>query len=121
MIQLVADDAAGDRMVTRPGCARSPPTRRASAPAATASSAPTDAARRPSSRRRTAPRCRSSAGRCGRRTRSCPSTCGVGDAPDGLGDALAEARQLLALGVDGLITDSPDHAVQAVAELLTAV
>ena len=34
MIQLVHDDAAGDRMVTRAGCARSPPTRRASAPAA---------------------------------------------------------------------------------------
>src|SRR3954471_12472033 len=45
----------------------------------------------------------------------------VGDAPDGLGNALAEARQLLAMGVDGLITDSPDHAVQAVAERLTPV
>ena len=75
----------------------------------------------PSSRRRTAPPCRCSAGRCGRRTRSCPSTCAVGDAPEGLGDALAEARELLALGVDGLITDSPDLAVQAVAELLAAV
>lgn len=43
-----------------------------------------------------------------------------GDAPGGLGDALGEARQLLALGVDGLITDSPDHAAQAVAELRIA-
>jgi glycerophosphoryl diester phosphodiesterase len=42
----------------------------------------------------------------------------VGDAPDGIGNALAEARQLLAMGVDGLITDSPDHAVRAIAELL---
>ena len=42
-------------------------------------------------------------------------TCGSATPPSGLGDALAEARQLLALGVDGLITDSPDHAVQAVA------
>jgi glycerophosphoryl diester phosphodiesterase len=46
-----------------------------------------------------------------------PEHLRVGDAPGGLGDALAEARQLLALGVDGLITDSPDHAVKAVNEL----
>jgi glycerophosphoryl diester phosphodiesterase len=50
-----------------------------------------------------------------------PEHLRVGNAPDGLGDALAEARQLLALGVDGLITDSPDYAVRAIAELLTAV
>jgi glycerophosphoryl diester phosphodiesterase len=42
----------------------------------------------------------------------------LGRAPEALGDALGEARQLLALGVDGLITDSPDHAVLAVKELL---
>jgi glycerophosphoryl diester phosphodiesterase len=48
-----------------------------------------------------------------------PEHLRVGTAPHGLGDALAEARQLLALGVDGLITDSPDYAVRAVAELLT--
>jgi glycerophosphoryl diester phosphodiesterase len=42
----------------------------------------------------------------------------VGDALEALGDALGEARQLLALGVDGLITDSPDHAVRARAELI---
>jgi glycerophosphoryl diester phosphodiesterase len=46
-----------------------------------------------------------------------PEHLRVGDAPGGLGDALAEARQLLALGVDGLITDSPDYAVRAVNEL----
>ena len=46
-----------------------------------------------------------------------PEHLRVGGAPEGLGDALADARQLLALGVDGLITDSPDHAVQAVNEL----
>jgi glycerophosphoryl diester phosphodiesterase len=40
-----------------------------------------------------------------------------GDAPGALGDALADARQLLALGVDGLITDSPDHAAKAISEL----
>ena len=36
-----------------------------------------------------------------------------GPEPAGPGDALAEARLLLDLGVDGLITDSPDHAVSA--------
>jgi glycerophosphoryl diester phosphodiesterase len=45
----------------------------------------------------------------------------VGDEPEALGDAIAEARQLLALGVDGLITDSPDHAAVAVAELHAAL
>src|SRR4051812_35104376 len=43
----------------------------------------------------------------------------LGRSPQALGDALGEARQLLALGVDGLITDSPDHAVLAVQELCT--
>lgn len=37
-----------------------------------------------------------------------------GEAPGALGDALGEARQLLDLGVDGLITDSPDLAARAV-------
>ncbi len=46
-----------------------------------------------------------------------PQHLRVGEAPDGRGDALGEARELLALGVDGLITDSPDLAVQAVTEL----
>jgi len=40
-----------------------------------------------------------------------------GEAPEDLGDALGEARLLISLGVDGLITDSPDHAVQARTEL----
>ncbi len=40
-----------------------------------------------------------------------------GEAASGTGDMQTEARLLLALGVDGLITDSPDHAIQAVAEL----
>ena len=42
-----------------------------------------------------------------------------GNAPEALGDALGEARLLLNMGVDGLITDSPDHAVQARSELAT--
>ena len=37
-----------------------------------------------------------------------------GAAPGALGDAVADAVALLDLGVDGLITDSPDHAVRAV-------
>jgi glycerophosphoryl diester phosphodiesterase len=41
----------------------------------------------------------------------------IGDLPEAMGDAVGVARHLLALGVDGLITDSPDHAVRAVAEL----
>ncbi|UOY00823.1 glycerophosphodiester phosphodiesterase family protein [Blastococcus sp. PRF04-17] len=40
-----------------------------------------------------------------------------GEAPGAMGDALGEARQLLGLGVDGLITDSPDLAAAAIREL----
>jgi glycerophosphoryl diester phosphodiesterase len=40
-----------------------------------------------------------------------------GEDPAGLGDALAEARLLIGMGVDGLITDSPDIAQRARAEL----
>ncbi|MGY1752860.1 glycerophosphodiester phosphodiesterase family protein [Blastococcus sp. SYSU D01042] len=36
-----------------------------------------------------------------------------GDLPGAHGDAVGEARRLLELGLDGLITDSPDHAVTA--------
>jgi glycerophosphoryl diester phosphodiesterase len=41
-----------------------------------------------------------------------------GMSPSALGDATADALTLLNLGVDGLITDSPDHAVRAVQALL---
>jgi glycerophosphoryl diester phosphodiesterase len=44
----------------------------------------------------------------------------VGTSPGDLGNALAEARHLLALGVDGLITDSPDYAVRAIEERAAA-
>ena len=40
---------------------------------------------------------------------------------DWLGNAIADAMTLLTLGVDGLITDSPDHAVRAVKALLVPV
>jgi glycerophosphoryl diester phosphodiesterase len=42
-----------------------------------------------------------------------PRTLRRGENPAGMGDAVAEARMLLALGVDGLITDNPDVAVRA--------
>ena len=69
--------------------------------------------------RRTAPRCRCSAGPCARRTRSCPRICGSARLPRPR-RALGEARLLLDLGVDGLITDAPDHAVRAVRELVAS-
>jgi glycerophosphoryl diester phosphodiesterase len=50
-----------------------------------------------------------------------PQHLRLGEAPGGLGDAIADALRLLNLGVDGLITDSPDHAVRARAELLAPV
>jgi glycerophosphoryl diester phosphodiesterase len=50
-----------------------------------------------------------------------PEHLRLGNVPEALGDAIGVARQLLSLGVDGLITDSPDHAAQAVAELQTAL
>jgi glycerophosphoryl diester phosphodiesterase len=40
-----------------------------------------------------------------------------GKAPSGVGDGLGEARELLRLGLDGLITDAPDLAVRAVGEV----
>ena len=46
-----------------------------------------------------------------------PEHLRIGDVPEALGDAMGVARQLLALGVDGLITDSPEYAALAVAEL----
>jgi glycerophosphoryl diester phosphodiesterase len=44
-----------------------------------------------------------------------------GKAPGSLGDALGDARELLALGIDGLITDSPDHAARAISQLRSAL
>jgi glycerophosphoryl diester phosphodiesterase len=44
-----------------------------------------------------------------------------GSEPSALGNAAAEARLLLELGVDGLITDSPEIAVRTRAEALAAV
>ena len=49
-----------------------------------------------------------------RRERLPPQHLRRGEAPEAHGDALGEARLLLDLGVDGLITDAPDHAARAV-------
>ena len=46
-----------------------------------------------------------------------PSHLRVGSDPSGIGDAQTEARLLLALGVDGVITDAPETAHRARAEL----
>jgi glycerophosphoryl diester phosphodiesterase len=117
MIQLVHDDATGDRMVTRAGL------REISTYAQGIG---------PSRERLLGTNGRGPAGLVEEAHRAAlavfcwtlraenaflPPHLQVGDAPDGLGNALAEARQLLAMGVDGLITDSPDHASRAVAEL----
>jgi glycerophosphoryl diester phosphodiesterase len=47
-----------------------------------------------------------------------PASLRRGTAPEAHGDALGEARLLLDLGVDGLITDAPDHATRAITELI---
>jgi glycerophosphoryl diester phosphodiesterase len=46
-----------------------------------------------------------------------PPTLRRGVQPSGTGNVRAAARTLLDLGIDGLIADSPDHAVRARAEL----
>ena len=120
MVQLVADDAAGDRMVTRAGLRGDLHLRAGHRPQPRARPAA------PSADVRTS-RCVDEAHRAAlpvfcwtlrAENAFLPPHLRVGNAPDGLGDALGEARQLLALGVDGLITDSPDHAVRAVARAL---
>jgi glycerophosphoryl diester phosphodiesterase len=121
MVQLVHDDATGDRMVSRPGLREISTYAQGIGPSrdrvlgANPAGQPTLVEE--------AHRAALSVFCWTLRAENAflPEHLRVGDAPDGLGDALAEARQLLALGVDGLITDSPDHAVQAVAELVTAV
>ena len=119
MIQLVHDDAAGDRMVTRAGPARDLHLRAGHRPQPRAHPRPTGGR---STLVEEAHRAALSVFCWTLRAENAflPEHLRVGDAPEGLGNALAEARQLLAMGVDGLITDSPDHAVQAVAELLDA-
>jgi glycerophosphoryl diester phosphodiesterase len=115
MIQLVADNATGDRMVTRAGLREISTYAQGIGPSRDRILGDG----RPATLVDEAHRAALSVFCWTLRAENAflPEHLRVGDAPHGLGDALAEARQLLALGVDGLITDSPDHAVQAVAEL----
>ena len=50
-----------------------------------------------------------------------PSNLRHGEAPDALGDMVAEVRALLAAGVDGVITDHPEMALAALRETAMAV
>ena len=117
MVQLVGDNAAGDRMVTRPGLREISTYAQGIGPSRERILG-TDG-RRPSALVEEAHRAALSVFCWTLRAENAflPEHLRVGDAPHALGDALAEARQLLAMGVDGLITDSPDHAVQARTEL----
>jgi len=117
MVQLVADNATGDRMVTRPGLREISTYAQGIGPSRERILG-TDG-RRPSALVEEAHRAALSVFCWTLRAENAflPEHLRVGDAPHALGDALAEARQLLAMGVDGLITDSPDHAVLAVSEL----
>jgi glycerophosphoryl diester phosphodiesterase len=49
-----------------------------------------------------------------------PEHLRIGNMPEALGDAMGVARELLSLGVDGLITDSPEYAARAISELAPA-
>jgi glycerophosphoryl diester phosphodiesterase len=121
MVQLVNDHAAGDAMVTRAGLREISTYAQGIGPSRDRILG-TDG-RRPSTLVAEAHRAALTVFCWTLRAENAflPEHLRVGTAPDGLGDALAEARQLLALGVDGLITDSPDYASRAVAELLTTV
>lgn len=116
LIQLVSDQPVGDRMVTRAGLREISTYAQGIGP----------------SRKRILES-------CGRRTNgSCPLVAEAhraalsvfvwtlraenaflpehlrrGDEPGAAGDSIAQAQELLALGLDGLITDNPDHAVAA--------
>jgi glycerophosphoryl diester phosphodiesterase len=125
MVQLVDDFAAGDRMVTRAGLREISTYAQSIAPSVDRILLGADG--RPFTRRsplvEEAHRAALAVFCWTLRAENffLPRHLRVGEAPEAHGDALGEARQLLALGVDGLITDSPDHAVRARAELLAPV
>jgi glycerophosphoryl diester phosphodiesterase len=117
MVQLVHDDPAGDRMVSRVGLREISTYAQAIGPSRERILGTHTG--RPSTLVEEAHRAALAVFCWTLRAENAflPAHLRVGDAPHALGDALAEARQLLAMGVDGLITDSPDHAARAVAEL----
>jgi glycerophosphoryl diester phosphodiesterase len=113
MVQLVKDCAAGDRMVTRAGLREVSTYAQAIGPSrdrVLAASSLVEEAHRAE----LAVFCWTLRAE----NQFLPPDLRLGHAPDALGDAVADARRLLGLGVDGLITDSPDHAVRAVQELV---
>jgi glycerophosphoryl diester phosphodiesterase len=120
MVQLVDDHATGDRMVGRPGLREISTYAQAIAPSRDrillGSLGSTCALVEEAHRAALSVFCWTLRAE----NAFLPEHLRVGDAPEDLGDALGDARQLLALGVDGLITDSPDLAVEAVNELRIA-
>ena len=119
MVQLVEDDAEGDRMVTLPGLREISTYAQGIAPSR--DRVLRDAAARPTRGAAAlvedAHRASLSVFAWTLRSENAflPAHLRVGDEPSAIGDALADALELLRLGVDGLITDSPDHAVSALA------
>jgi glycerophosphoryl diester phosphodiesterase len=121
MVQLIDDTASGDRMVTPAGLRETSTYAQGIAPskdrilrdAAVGSSALVDEAHRAA----LTVFCWTLRAENAFLARTLRRSGGPAD----LGDALGEARQLLDLGIDGLITDSPDQAVEARAALLTTL
>jgi glycerophosphoryl diester phosphodiesterase len=118
MVQLVDDDAAGDRMVTPAGLREISTYAQGVGPSVQRVFLGRDG--RPVARRsrlvEQAHRAQLAVFTWTLRAENAflPAHLRIGDAPGAPGDALGAARRLLALGVDGLITDSPDQAVRAV-------
>ncbi|MGY2085559.1 glycerophosphodiester phosphodiesterase family protein [Blastococcus sp. SYSU DS0539] len=117
MVQLVEDDAAGDAMVTPPGLreistyAQGVGPSRSRILADAAEQAPTGAPTlvEQAHGAELAVFCWTLRAE----NAFLPEHLRRGTAPGAHGDAVGDAVALLALGVDGLITDSPDHAVRA--------
>ncbi len=123
MVQLINDVAEGDRMVTPVGLREISTYAQAVGPSVERVLRGADAGRGTSALVTEAHRAALAVLTWTLRAENAflPEHLRVGDVPHGLGNAVGVARQLLALGVDGLITDSPDHAAQAVAELQAAL
>jgi glycerophosphoryl diester phosphodiesterase len=119
MVQLINGSAEGDRMVTPAGLREISTYAQAVAPSVERVLGAADAARGSSALVTEAHRAALAVFTWTLRAENAflPEHLRRGDVPEALGDAIGAARQLLSLGVDGLITDSPDHAALAVAEL----
>jgi glycerophosphoryl diester phosphodiesterase len=119
MVQLIEDDAEGDRMVSLPGLKEISTYAQGIAPSR--ERVLLDAAARPTPgvcalvAEAHAASLSVFAWTLRSENAFLPAHLRVGEEPSGVGDALGDALGLLRLGVDGLITDSPDHAVSALA------